>query len=506
MRYTFLFILTLVLVSGFVAYFGDLLGRKMGKKRLTLFGLRPRYTAIIVTTITGMLIAGLTMATMMGFSKTLRHVLVAGEQMLKENPRLSAQNQELRATNVTLREDGSKLRKQQAALEAQLADSIELQKKAETDLRNAQAARDEALTARDEARRRVDDLSRQIDANRRELAELTERRKLNEKQLAELGEHLARSEEELAARREDLRAKQNELNARQAELFAAVDKVTSIRQEVDDLNNLLAEQAAKVREQTELIEEQERKLTAQHWEGTRIAQWYTSMREGDIKFRQGEELARKAIRPGQYRTVYRELTSLLDEVSRIAKARGAGSSDNGRAIRLVTVDPGSGFIENDEQTCLRHWSESIARSPEEVMVQVIASGNILEGEQAVVEFRSYYNKVAFIKGETVARTKKPIDGTMTEGRILGQVVRFLQDEVRQAASKAGIIPVANDDPQIRDDQLDELLSLVARIRALDGPVSIRALAETDIKRAGPLDLCSMNFSIALATAQEKQGG
>ncbi len=44
-------------MSGLIAYLGDLVGRKVGKKRLTLFGLRPRYTSVIITVITGILIA-----------------------------------------------------------------------------------------------------------------------------------------------------------------------------------------------------------------------------------------------------------------------------------------------------------------------------------------------------------------------------------------------------------------------------------------------------------------
>ena len=64
MRYSIFFAIVLVLVSGFIAYFGDLLGRRMGKKRLTLFGLRPRHTAIGVTTITGMIIAALALITL----------------------------------------------------------------------------------------------------------------------------------------------------------------------------------------------------------------------------------------------------------------------------------------------------------------------------------------------------------------------------------------------------------------------------------------------------------
>jgi hypothetical protein len=44
-------------VAGLVAYVGDRVGHQVGRRRLTLFGLRPRYTSTIVAVATGMLIA-----------------------------------------------------------------------------------------------------------------------------------------------------------------------------------------------------------------------------------------------------------------------------------------------------------------------------------------------------------------------------------------------------------------------------------------------------------------
>ena len=51
-----------VLMAGIIAYNGDVIGRKYGKKRLTLFGLRPKHTAILITSVTGVFISALTTA------------------------------------------------------------------------------------------------------------------------------------------------------------------------------------------------------------------------------------------------------------------------------------------------------------------------------------------------------------------------------------------------------------------------------------------------------------
>ena len=73
-----------VVVCGLIAYVGDLLGRRMGKRRLSLFGLRPRYTAIVTTTITGMLIAIMTITVMATASKAVQQLVLRGDQILRE--------------------------------------------------------------------------------------------------------------------------------------------------------------------------------------------------------------------------------------------------------------------------------------------------------------------------------------------------------------------------------------------------------------------------------------
>lgn len=50
-------VIGIAIVAGGIAYIGDRVGHQVGRKRLTLFGLRPKYTSTIVAVATGMLIA-----------------------------------------------------------------------------------------------------------------------------------------------------------------------------------------------------------------------------------------------------------------------------------------------------------------------------------------------------------------------------------------------------------------------------------------------------------------
>ncbi len=62
----------LILVSGAVAYIGNLVGRATGRRRLTILGLRPRSTAQIITIVTGMFITVITVASVLLVSKDAR--------------------------------------------------------------------------------------------------------------------------------------------------------------------------------------------------------------------------------------------------------------------------------------------------------------------------------------------------------------------------------------------------------------------------------------------------
>jgi uncharacterized protein (DUF3084 family) len=59
--YGFIIIVSMVIFGGLIALLGDRVGMKVGKRRLSLFGLRPKYTSMIITVCTGFFIAGLTL-------------------------------------------------------------------------------------------------------------------------------------------------------------------------------------------------------------------------------------------------------------------------------------------------------------------------------------------------------------------------------------------------------------------------------------------------------------
>jgi hypothetical protein len=95
-------VLAIVVVAGVIAYIGDRVGHQVGRKRLTLFGLRPKYTSTIVAVATGMLIAlSVTLAALIGSSQVRTAFFRIGQlnaQINQLQAQAVAQENELKTT------------------------------------------------------------------------------------------------------------------------------------------------------------------------------------------------------------------------------------------------------------------------------------------------------------------------------------------------------------------------------------------------------------------------
>ena len=91
-----LLILTLLVLGGVLSNLGDRLGSRVGKARLSLFRLRPRNTAVLITVLTGSLISAISLGLMLLVSDRLRTGLFELDQLeerLANSRRLLASSQ-----------------------------------------------------------------------------------------------------------------------------------------------------------------------------------------------------------------------------------------------------------------------------------------------------------------------------------------------------------------------------------------------------------------------------
>ena len=141
-------ILVLAIMGGAIAFIGDKLGSKIGKKRLSIFGLRPYHTSVLMTVITGIMIAAATLGVLAVTSKDVKTALFGMEKLKTElialnNDKLTAQQEladknkliasldnQIKETTTSLEE----MQRERDAINAQLLALQERYAQADTDL------------------------------------------------------------------------------------------------------------------------------------------------------------------------------------------------------------------------------------------------------------------------------------------------------------------------------------------------------------------------------------
>jgi hypothetical protein len=89
--------LLIMAVAGAIAYVGDRVGHQVGRRRLTLFGIRPRYTSTIVAIGTGMLIALTVTVVALLASREVRTAFFRMNQITTRIAQLEGQERDLEA-------------------------------------------------------------------------------------------------------------------------------------------------------------------------------------------------------------------------------------------------------------------------------------------------------------------------------------------------------------------------------------------------------------------------
>jgi len=119
-------ILMLIIGSGALSWLGDVIGMKFGKRRISLFSLRPKNTSHVITAFTGITITVLTVGILASFSEDVRTTLFSLKYIQNQlnESRVSLMESRSRAENALIELEDSlyNLSQQEAALEKSRAE------------------------------------------------------------------------------------------------------------------------------------------------------------------------------------------------------------------------------------------------------------------------------------------------------------------------------------------------------------------------------------------------
>lgn len=160
-------VLVLMVMGGLIAFLGDKIGSKVGKKRLTMFGLRPKYTSIIVTIISGTLISFFTVAVMAVVNENIRVALFGLNKLKGEmnelNREIADKNKQLDEGKMLLArrtDEYNKMNERAIGMSKEL-DQVESQRASmENRLSSVQKAYDKAQTDVNASAAEIDELEK----------------------------------------------------------------------------------------------------------------------------------------------------------------------------------------------------------------------------------------------------------------------------------------------------------------------------------------------------------
>jgi len=410
-------------VCGFIAYWGDILGRRMGKRRLTLFGLRPRYTAIVTTTITGMLIAILTIASLAIVNKNFQQLILRGHQIIREY---------------------NQAREKYNQVTKQLASQQQITKKATKEAQDAIKARDKLA---------------------KEIARIDQNLKMLKSQLARSKAGLARTEKELKSAEGNLRL---------------------TRAELADKTDQAERQRSAIARQTEAIVELEEKRAKlnEDWAtgyselraGTVIFRPNQDIARRVIRCAQ----PKNEIRADLYGLLGEASKVAEDEGAKV------GDNGRAVIIRpIVQVFEGQErkFTEAD---IVNYIADLIYSGSGSVVARVYSITNSFEGEQTLVDCQPIANRLIYMPGDEVASAEID-GSLSRGKIFKSLVTFLQNDVSSAARHKGVIPRYTETGPSVGEiDDWDEVFDLVLKIKSAGKKVNLTAVAAKETWSVGPM--------------------
>jgi uncharacterized protein (DUF3084 family) len=461
---------TLVVATTAIAYIGDTVGKRVGKRRVSLFGLRPRHTGVLISVLTGVLILATAVLAMSISSERVRIALFGMEKLRKEERRLRGESRRLSTEARNLLKQRDALEKKVAERGAEVAKLERQVKGLQTHLGSTESSlkkSDSRLKVQNmavaEARAMLGDVRGLLAAEKHRLKQIGERLEEKRRELAETSKQLAEASEQL------FNASENAFKVG-AETLKLEGEVLALQQE-----------KSRLEQDVKQLEEFARPL----FEIAKRA------REGEVIYEANQVIGSAVIDSERaVAAIRQQLADLLDEGTREALEKGARpDKEGGRAVQLATKRTGTAEtpVYYHEGEILDLISKDIHQSGGSVVVELWALRNYVAGEQIGADFVLFPNRPCFRAGDTlVSRRLDPAgeaDSAALKAGLFRDILAALQ-EVRKVARAKGMRP--DESGQFGEVSYEQIFALLDRVQAGKRALTFRIVAAADAWTAGPV--------------------
>lgn len=537
MNLVLLLFLLLIPLSGFVAWAGDRIGHKIGKRRHSLLGLRPRHTATLMTVFAGMAIALFSFGLMYASVPTFRRVLTDGATLYAANRLLKRQNSVLQGGVDEQRAVVARLNGEVVQARAGRDAAVAAQNSARAAQKTAEAGLASAKRQVQDAQSSLQTAQENLEQARGGLAKTQSELRKKQRRIADAGKRVA------AARKRVTQARTRALAAEQ-QVRLAVRRRKSVERAAEQVADFARKQRDRADEQAALAQSAGREVERQQ---TRLVQLDSEvsalemrrtrlksaldeslsntfdLRQSRITYEVGEEVDRLSL-PSRLDSsqAQRELTRLIARAADKAAARGAKSPEAGkRTLVLVSrrraavavagsaqggaapittmsdsgVSPADVSLAN-EDVLVGAAADAIANAGDDVAVIVVAAANAVEGEPVPVELRTYRNRRVLRQNAVVGQIT--LDGSQPPAAVADALYAFLRRDVRRQLLESGIIPPSPG----AHDRLDgdesgesmvqigggQWLKILDEVRQTGSDAQVVVRAASDLRAADPVTL------------------
>jgi uncharacterized protein (DUF3084 family) len=551
----YILVLVILVLGGAIATISDRLGTKVGKARLSLFKLRPRSTAVLVTVMAGSILSAITLGILFATSKPLRTGVFRIDEIQKrlnnarrelnqatqEKNRVESElaqarvaqaqaranleeiNRSLQAANVeqaktqvklnSLRTQLNNVETAKSKTEKQLSEVEAAKSQTEEQLLSVEAAKsrtEEQLkmveTARATTNSQLDRtesqlntvsaqktiLSSEIAQLQRERQQLIQQREQVKTQIAQRDREIAKREEEIAKRDKEI-VDRNELIAqRDKEIAQRVQNLADRDRAIVDRDKVIAEREALLDTLADQQTQLEQQQALLQQQMQVLERDFQAIREGTVAIRRGQILAAGVVRIEKPESANRAIDRLLQEANKTTVR--LMQPENTKAREQVVQ------ITNAEIEQLINQ----IKDGQNYVVRIVAGANYLREEKRIKVFaEAEINRVVFRAGDLISGVS--VDSATSTDE---QVRQHLEQLIEACQFRARLIGVVGGRVQIADNRIETLAGFADRLQQYDKPLEVQAIATDVTYIAGPLkiDLVAVqNGTVVFRTGQQNQG-
>jgi len=509
----YILIVAILVLGGVIATLGDRIGTRVGKARLSLFNLRPRNTATVVTIITGSLISASTLGILFATSGSLRDGIFELDSILRKLRVARSDINRINAEKSQVESELTKARTEQADAQKRLDVTNRNFQQAQTQLKKISqqatllrseiksllAERQGLIQQRNQLKGQITQLKGQITqlkgqitqlkelvAQRdQELAKRAQTIKERNQQLANQDEAIAQLDQRIAAgdqiiaQREQLIAQRDQViaqrEARLQELEQQLKEAIAQREiRLQELEQELTQREFQLAERDKQLKQGEKKLAYLEQEVESLEQYYQTyqaLRQGNVALVRGQVLASGVVRIVEPRAATQAVEQLLREANRTAMkiTQSSNSSSNEPLVQI----PKSQVEQLINQI----------KDGKDYVVRILSAGNYVEGEKEVQVFAdAALNQVVFQAGDVLA-TISADSSTMTNEEIRQRLDQLLA-AAQFRARRAGILSAI----QIGDGSITTVINFIEQLEQYNQSVDIKVVAQETTYTAGPLKM------------------